>query len=121
MAKAQFRPEQIIPMLREAEVEIGKGMTVREWLTRIAVQTLFITPGSPWENGYVESFNCRLKVFLKGDIFDTLQEAQILIEQWRVHYNTVRPHSSLGYRPPAPETVIPLLPSPLRYDGRRKV
>lgn len=94
---------------------------VREWLTRIDVQTLFITPGSPWENGYVESFNCRLKLFLKGDIFDTLQEARILIEQWRVHYNTVRPHSSLGYRPPAPETVIPLLPSPLRYDGRRNV
>ena len=94
---------------------------VREWLTRIDVQTLFITPGSPWENGYVKSFNCRLKLFLKGDIFDTLQEARILIEQWRVHYNTVRPHSSLGYRPPAPETVIPLLPSPLRYDGRRDV
>ena len=54
---------------------------VREWLTRIDVQTLFITPGSPWENGYVESFNCRLKLFLKGDIFDTLQEARILIEQ----------------------------------------
>ena len=62
---------------------------VREWLTRIAVQTLFITPGSPWENGYIESFNCRLKLFLKGEIFDTLEEAQILTEQWRVHYNTV--------------------------------
>ena len=94
---------------------------VREWLARIEVQTLFITPGSPWENGYVESFNCRLKLLLKSEIFDTLREAQIVIEQWQVHYNTVRPHSSLGNRPPAPETVIPLLPSPLRYDGRRNV
>ena len=94
---------------------------VREWLARIEVQTLFITPGSPWENGYVESFNCRLKLLLKSEIFDTLREAQIVIEQWRVHYNTVRPPSSLGNRPPAPETVIPLLPSPLCYDGRRKV
>ena len=94
---------------------------VWDWLTRLEVQTLFITPGSPWGNGYIESFNCRLKLFLKGDIFDTLQEAKILIERWRVHYNTVRPHSSLGYRPPAPETTIALLPSPLRYDGRREV
>ena len=94
---------------------------VREWLTRIDVQTLFITPGSPWENGYIESFNCRLKLFLKGEIFDTLEEAQILTEQWRVHYNTVRPHSSLGYRPPAPETIVPLLPAPLRYAESREV
>jgi putative transposase len=94
---------------------------VRGWLSRLEVQTLFITPGSPWENGYVESFNCRLKQFLEGEIFDTLQEAQILVEQWRVHYNTVRPHSSLGYQPPAPETKVLLLPSPLRYDGSRNV
>jgi transposase InsO family protein len=86
---------------------------VRGWLSRLEVQTLFITPGSPWENGYVESFNARLKLFLKGEIFDTLREAQIVIEQWRVHYNTVRPHSSLGYRPPAPEAESALLPSPL--------
>ncbi len=76
---------------------------VRGWLARLEVETLFITPGSPWENGYVESFNCRLKDFLKGEIFDTLKQAQILIEQWRVHYNTVRPRSSLGYRPLAPD------------------
>jgi hypothetical protein len=66
----------------------------------------------------VESFNARLKLFLKGEIFDTLKEAQIVIEQWRVHYNTVRPHSSLGHRPPAPETA--LLPSPLPPLLRRQ-
>ena len=84
---------------------------VREWLSRLEVQTLFITPGSPWENGYIESFNARLQLFLSTEIFDTVKEAQIVIELWRVHYNTERPHSSLGYRPPAPETA--LLPSPL--------
>ena len=69
----------------------------------------------------MESFNCRLKDSLKGEIFDTLKQAQILVEQWRVHYNTVRPHSSLGYKPPAPETKKQLLPSPLRYDGSKQV
>ncbi len=95
--------------------------TIRNWLARLDIQTLFITPGSPWENGYVESFNCRLKQFLKGDIFDTMLEARILVERWRQHYNTVRPHSSLGYKPPAPETRKPHIPSPLRYDGMCKV
>ena len=93
------------------------AQAVRNWLDRLDVQTLFITPGSPWENGYVESFNNRLKQFLKGDIFDTMLEAKILIERWRQHYNTVRPHSSLGYKPPAPETKIIPIPSPLRFDG----
>lgn len=78
---------------------------VREWLKRLRVKTLFIEPGSPWENGYNESFNGKLRdELLNGEIFYTLKEAQILIEQWRIHYNTIRPHSSLGYRPPAPET-----------------
>jgi transposase InsO family protein len=77
---------------------------VRSWLNRVGVKTLFIEPGSPWENGYVESFNGKLSdELLNGEIFYTLQEAKILIERWRVHYNTVRPHSALGYRPPAPE------------------
>jgi transposase InsO family protein len=81
---------------------------VRAWLGRIGVGTLFIEPGSPWENGYNESFNGKLRdELLNGEIFYTLTEAQVLIERWRQHYNTVRPHSSLGYRPPAPETVIP--------------
>jgi transposase InsO family protein len=82
---------------------------IREWLERIGSQTLFIEPGSPWENGYNESFNGKLRdELLNGEIFYTLKEAKVLIEQWRRHYNTVRPHSSLGYRPPAPETIKPL-------------
>jgi transposase InsO family protein len=80
---------------------------VRNWLHRVGVKTLFIEPGSPWENGYVESFNGKLSdELLNGEIFYTLKEAKILIERWRVHYNTVRPHSALGYRPPAPEAVL---------------
>lgn len=79
---------------------------VRNWLRRVGVKTLFIEPGSPWENGYVESFNGKLRdELLNGEIFYTLREAKVLIESWRVHYNTVRPHSALGYRPPAPEAV----------------
>jgi len=77
---------------------------VRDWLKRVGVQTLYITPGSPWENGYIESFNGKLAdELLEREVFDTLYEAKVLIERWRVQYNTVRPHSSLGYRPPAPE------------------
>ena len=79
---------------------------VRAWLGRVGVRTLYIEPGSPWENGYIESFNGKLRdELLNGEIFDTLLEAQVLIELWRIDYNTKRPHSSLGYRPPAPETV----------------
>jgi transposase InsO family protein len=70
------------------------------------VKTLFIEPGSPWENGYIESFNGKLRdELLNGEIFYTLTEAKVLVERWRNEYNTKRPHSSLGYRPPAPETV----------------
>jgi len=85
---------------------------VRRWLGGIGVQTLFIEPGSPWENGYIESFNCRLRdEFLNGERFDTLLEAQVLIKAWRHEYNEARPHSSLGYRSPAPEVEVgePLL------------
>jgi len=79
---------------------------VRDWLERVGVKTLFIEPGSPWENGYVESFNGKLRdELLNGEIFYTVKEAQILIERWRRYYNTIRPHSALGYRPPAPEAV----------------
>jgi len=78
---------------------------VRKWLKNVGVRTLFIEPGSPWENGYIESFNGKLRdELLARERFDTLKEAKVLIERWRVHYNTVRPHSSLGYRPPAPQT-----------------
>jgi putative transposase len=80
---------------------------VRKWLTRMCVKTLFIEPGSPWENGYIESFNGKLRdELLNREIFDTLEEAQVLLEQWRKEYNQIRPHSSLGYRPPAPETIL---------------
>ena len=77
---------------------------VHQWLKRLGVQTLFIEPGRPWENGYNESFNGKFRdELLNGEIFYTLKEAQVLIEEWRLEYNTFRPHSSLKYRPPAPE------------------
>jgi transposase InsO family protein len=77
---------------------------VRAWLETLEVKPLYIEPGSPWENGYVESFHGRLRdELLNGEIFDTLWEARVLLEQWRREYNAVRPHSALGYRPPAPE------------------
>lgn len=80
---------------------------VREWLGRLGVRTLFIEPGSPWENGYVESFNGRLRdELLERELFYTLEEAQVLVGKWRWHYNHVRPHSSLGYRPPAPAAIL---------------
>ena len=83
-------------------------MALREWIAAVGAKTAYIEPGSPWENGYCESFNGKLRdELLNGEIFYTLKEAQILIEAWRRHYNTVRPHSSLGYRPPAPETIRP--------------
>jgi transposase InsO family protein len=80
---------------------------IRKWLERLGVKTLFIEPGSPWENGYIESFNGRLRdELLNREIFTTLIEAKVLIADWRKEYNQVRPHSSLGYRPPAPEAKI---------------
>jgi len=84
--------------------------TLRAWYRLLAVAPLFIEPGSPWENGYSESFNGKFRdELLNGELFYTLLEAQVLIERWRRHYNTKRPHSSLGYRPPAPDTVTPQL------------
>ena len=86
---------------------------VRKWLYDLGVATLFIEPGSPWENGYIESFNGKLRdELLDREIFDTLLEAQVLIEGWRKEYNHIRPHSSLGYRPPAPPALLlPCAPS----------
>jgi len=84
---------------------------VRRWLDRVGVRTLYIEPGSPWENGYIESFNGKLQdELLKWEVFDTLWEAKVRVERWRREYNQVRPHSALGYRPPAPETREPLPP-----------
>ena len=98
----------------QSEVEGGSefiATAVQKWLGQIGVNTLYITPGSPWENGYNESFNGSLRdELLNGEIFYSLAEARVLIEAWRRHYNTIRPHSSLGYRPPAPEAATP--PSP---------
>ena len=79
---------------------------VRGWIDTVGAKTAFIEPGSPWENGYCESFNSKLRdELLNGEIFYSLAEAKIVIESWRRHYNTKRPHSSLGYRPPAPEVI----------------
>jgi transposase InsO family protein len=85
---------------------------VRGWLGRVGVTTLYIEPGSPWENGYIESFNGKLRdELLDREAFDTMPEARVLIERWRVAYNTIRPHSSLKYRPPAPEAIAPRPPA----------
>lgn len=82
---------------------------LRNWLADLEVKTLFIEPGSTWENGYIESFNGRLRVeLLNGEIFYTLNEAKVILKMWRREYNTVRPHSSLGYRAPVPLAILPI-------------
>ena len=79
---------------------------VREWIAAVGAKTAFIEPGSPWENGYCESFNSKLRdELLNSEIFYSLAEAKVIIEAWRRYYNTERPHSSLGYKPPAPEAI----------------
>ena len=89
---------------------------VRDWIGAVGAKTAYIEPGSPWENGYCESFNARFRdELLNGEIFYTLSEARILIEQWRQHYNTVRPHSALNYRPPAPESIVPVDQKPTMH------
>lgn len=88
--------------------------TLRIWFEQLELKPLFIQPGSPWENGYCESFNGKLRdELLNGEIFYSLKEAKVLVERWRKHYNTIRPHSSLNYRPPAPETFSP---TPIRIE-----
>ena len=115
--RRQFKSENVLARL--AELFIFKGTpdyirsdngpefiakALREWLTRVGVKTLYIEPGSPWENGYIESFNGKLRnELLNGEIFYTLNEAKIIVERWRCHYNHARPHSSLKYKPPVPE------------------
>jgi transposase InsO family protein len=116
----QLRSDDVLAMLTELFVQRGSPEHIRSdngpefcakavsgWLKRLDVKTLFIEPGSPWENGYVESFNGKLRdELLDREVFSTLLEARTLIEDWRLHYNQVRPHSALNYRPPAPETVL---------------
>ncbi len=83
---------------------------VQDWMTAVGAKTAYIAPGSPWENGFIESFNARLRdELLDGEIFYSLKEAQVIIESWRRHYNTLRPHGSLGYRAPAPEVFVPAM------------
>ena len=120
-AERRLRSQQVLEVLGELFADRGvpsyvrsdngpefAADAVREWLDRVGVQTLFIEPGSPWENGYCESFNGKLRdQLLNGEIFYTLREAQVILERWRWHYNHERPHSSLGYRPPAPEAAPP--------------
>ncbi|AVI58422.1 IS3 family transposase (plasmid) [Paracoccus yeei] len=92
------------------------AQAVRDWISAVGAKTAYIEPGSPWENGYCESFNARFRdEMLNGEVFYSLREAQILIEQWRKHYNTKRPHSALGYRPPAPETIVPMDQRPVMH------
>jgi transposase InsO family protein len=86
------------------------AQAVREWIAAVGAKTAYIEPGSPWENGYIESFNARLRdELLNGEIFYTLREAQIVIESWRRHFNAIRPHTSIGYRAPAPEVFVPAM------------
>ncbi len=108
---------------RLAELFVGRGVpeclrsdngseftarVVRDWLKAVGVRTLYIEPGSPWENGYVESFNGKLRdELLDVEVFETLKEARVLVERWRREYNQRRPHSALAYRPPAPEARFP--------------
>ena len=103
------------------------AIALRAWIAAVGSQTTYIEPGSPWENGYCESFNSKLRdELLNGEIFFSLAEAQVMIEAWRRHFNTVRPHSSLGYLPPAPETTIlpgggiaPWATAPARSESAR--
>ena len=88
--------------------------TVRNWIKAVGAKTAYIKQGSPWENGYCESLNARFRdELLDGEVFYTLKEAQIIIEEWRKHYNTKRPHSALGYHPSAPETIIQMYQRPV--------
>ena len=106
-----IRQRQVPDYLRSDNGSEFTARLVRNWLERVGVKTLFIEPGSPWENGYVESLNGKFRdEFLNREIFYTLREAKVLIEGWRREYNKVRPHSTLGYWPPAPETILPLPP-----------
>lgn len=91
---------------------------IRAWLKRLGVKTLYIEPGSPWENGYNESFNGRFRdEFLKAEVLYSLKEAEVLSEQWRHLYNHIRPHSSLGYKPPAPLARAPRMAPPTYADA----
>lgn len=117
----QMKSSEVLFKLSELFVEKGipdyirsdngsefTAIEIRKWLKAVGVKTAYIEPGSPWENGYIESFNGKFRdELLNGEIFDTILEAKILTEQWRKHYNNVRPHSSLNFLPPVPEVILP--------------
>lgn len=121
VVRRRFRAQDVLLVLADLFIERGCPTHIRSdngpefvakklvgWLENLKVGPLFIKPGSPWENGYCESFNGKMRYeILNGEIFYSLTEASIIIEEWRRNYNTIRPHSSLGGRPPAPETVAP--------------
>jgi len=103
--------------IRSDNVSRLTSETVCKWLEDLGVKTLYIEPGSPWENGYIESFNGKLRdEFLNVEIFDALLEVQVLVERWRKHYHTVRPHNALNYLPSGPEAVHPAVLANL-YGG----
>ncbi len=108
-ARRRGRPPLNVQRRRDRNDTNGRfAEAVRAWLERIGVRTLFIERGSPWENRDNEAFNGRLRdELLDGQVFYSLKEAEVLIARWRQHYNTLRPHSALGYRPPAPEALLP--------------
>jgi putative transposase len=92
---------------------------VQDWIAAVGAKAAYIAPGSPWENGFIESFNARLRdELLNGEIFYSLAEARIVVESWRRHYNAKRPHASLGYKPPAPEVFIPAFPARAATQSR---
>tara|TARA_B110000971_G_scaffold175042_1_gene180178 strand:+ start:160 stop:552 length:393 start_codon:yes stop_codon:yes gene_type:complete len=106
--------ERWLKRARGAALKCDRSKIVRNWIVAVGAKTAYIEPGSPWENGYCESFNARLRdELLNGEVFYTLKEAQIIIEQWRNHYNTKRPHSALGYRPPALQSIITMDQRPI--------
>jgi putative transposase len=122
MPRKRHKPEEIGAKRRKASRAVSQrpslfpmcyrpefiAKALREWLAAVGAKTAYIAPDSPWENGFIESFNARLRdELLNGEIFYSLAEARIIIESWRRHYNCVRPHGSLGYKPPAPEVFIP--------------
>ena len=103
----RLKSTDVIDVLSDLFILRGVAKAVREWIAAVGARTAFIEPGSPWENGTCESFNSKLRdELLNGELFYSLAEARIVIESWRQHYNTQRPHSSLGYKPPAPATVL---------------
>ena len=116
-----FVPSRVPDHIRSDNGPEFMAERVRDWLHWVKVETLFIEPGSHWENGYIESFNGKLRdELLNGEIFDTLCEAKVLIERWRSDYNSSRPHSSLGYRAPVPEVKLFCSPgsAPLQQANR---